>query len=85
MIEYDGAQHFMYNPRFHKKIEDYKDQIRRDELKNTYCLINNIPLLRITYRDNKRLKKVIATFINTGVNLAAKILPAEAPIQINSE
>lgn len=79
IIEYDGCQHYMFNTRFHKTIEDYKDQVRRDIIKNQYCKDNNIPLLRITYRDNKRIEEIITTFIKTGENIAMKLIPREYP------
>ena len=41
-----------------KRLEEVK---YRDEVKNKYCLENNIPLYRITYKDNieKKLKNIL--------------------------
>ena len=48
LIEYDGRQHF--EPvEFFGGQEGFKKTKIRDEIKNTYCKTNNIPLLRIPY------------------------------------
>jgi hypothetical protein len=48
LIEYDGEQHF-------KEIEHFtgtlKEQQYRDNIKNEYAKNNNLPLLRISYKD----------------------------------
>lgn len=44
LCEFDGVQHYIPNSKFFD--EDIKI---RDELKNQYCLDNNIPLIRIPY------------------------------------
>ena len=48
LIEFDGIQHFEPVDFFGGKRE-FKKQIKRDEIKNNYCLDNNIHLLRIKY------------------------------------
>jgi hypothetical protein len=48
LVEYDGKQHFEPIDFFGGKEGFTKTKIR-DEIKNTYCAINNIPLLRIPY------------------------------------
>lgn len=50
-IEVDGEQHFKYIPYFHKTIFNFKRQQEWDRRKNKYCLLNNIPLIRIPYWD----------------------------------
>lgn len=48
LIEYDGKQHF--EPiQFFGGQEGFEKTKIRDEIKNTYCNVNNIPLLRIPY------------------------------------
>lgn len=48
LIEYDGKQHF--EPiEFFGGEDGFNKTKRRDEIKNTYCKTNNIPLLRIPY------------------------------------
>ena len=54
-IEYDGEQHYKVSRFFKDKEEAYKlliDNQRRDKIKNEYCISNNIPLLRLTYKDS---------------------------------
>ena len=48
LIEYDGIQHFE-DGHFNT---DYKKIHKNDLLKNNYCFINNIPLIRIPYNKN---------------------------------
>lgn len=50
IIEFDGQQHL--EPHFFgSTIEDFIDRIQKDQIKNQYCLDNNIPLYRIPYYD----------------------------------
>lgn len=48
LIEYDGRQHFEPIDLF-GGIKGFENTKIRDEIKNTYCNINAIPLLRIPY------------------------------------
>ena len=48
LIEYDGRQHF--EPiEFFGGEKGFEQTKKRDEIKNAYCKINNIPLLRLPY------------------------------------
>lgn len=49
LIEMDGAQHFSYNKHFHKNISNFNRAREWDRKKNSYCLIHQIPLIRIPY------------------------------------
>ena len=50
-IEYDGRQHF--EPvKFYGGIDNFEEQIKRDLIKNEYCIDNNIKLIRISYKDD---------------------------------
>ena len=50
-IEYDGRQHF--EPvKFYGGIDNFEKQIKRDLIKNEYCIDNNIKLIRISYKDD---------------------------------
>ena len=80
-FEYDGPQHYDNTPWFHNSLEEYKDQVRRDNLKEEYCKSNNIQFLRITYRDNNRLEEVIKAFVKNNKNTAKKLTPKEYPDQ----
>lgn len=50
-IEYDGIQHFEYNDSGWDTKEDFENRIFRDKIKNEYCKIHNIRLIRIPYWD----------------------------------
>lgn len=71
LIEIDGEQHF--NPtRFDgMSIEEAQSEFeqtqKRDKIKNNFCKQNNIPLLRISYKDidNGNYKQLILNYINT--------------------
>ena len=78
-FEYDGPQHYDNTSWFHNSLEEYKDQVRRDNLKEEYCKSNNIQFLRITYRDNNRLEEVIKAFVKNNKNIAKKLTPKEYP------
>lgn len=55
LIEYDGELHYK-----EKGIgNDLKQQQQHDEIKNTYCRENNIPLLRIPYWEKNNLKQIL--------------------------
>lgn len=48
LIEYDGKQHFEPID-FFGGVQGFEKTKKRDEIKNTYCITHNIPLLRIPY------------------------------------
>lgn len=50
-IEYDGRQHLMPVEHFGGK-NGYDQIIKRDNIKNDFCLKNNIKLIRISYKEN---------------------------------
>lgn len=50
-IEYDHIQHFEPVEYFGGK-EKFKIQQKHDKIKNKYCMNNDIPLLRISYKQN---------------------------------
>lgn len=52
MIEYDGKQHFK-DTKGYFNGEIYEQRVRKDRLKNKYCLEHNIPLIRIPYTYEK--------------------------------
>ena len=65
LIEYDGEFHYkkMYENDGYENIQIH------DKLKNDYCDINNIPLLRIPYWQYKDMEKLIYTFVSKITNL----------------
>ena len=48
LIEFDGIQHFGFTEGWNDE-QNYKDTKRKDSIKNNYCFINQIPLIRIPY------------------------------------
>ncbi len=48
-FEYNGPQHYEYFERYHKSIQDYYDQLIRDEYKKKICEENDIILIIIPY------------------------------------
>ena len=58
LIEYDGEQHFQDRAEvktFWSNLETFEKRQERDELKNQWCMENNIPLIRIPYTHLKDL------------------------------
>lgn len=65
-IEYDGKQHFEIVPDFHgddiiKAKKKLKQQKYKDSLKNEYCKLNNIKLIRISYKQYMRVNNILDT------------------------
>jgi len=72
-IEYDGLQHFEHVMYFGKDEKFFHELQIRDKLKNVYCLKNNIPLLRLSYKDNdEQIKYKILNFLNIRENKIIK-------------
>lgn len=64
LIEYQGRQHFESIEIWDGKIGLEKQQ-SRDKIKLDYCTNNNIPLLRIHYKDYKNIPKLLDEFIKS--------------------
>lgn len=60
LIEYDGEQHYRQVSSWGGKEELLQIQ-KRDKMKNEYCLLNNIPLIRIPYfeKNNITLERLL--------------------------
>lgn len=58
LVEFDGRQHFEPNDFFGGETEFKQNQIR-DELKNNYCIENNIPLIRIKCNEIIDLERIM--------------------------
>ena len=56
-VEYDGKQHFLVFHKFggEKRLKDTK---RNDKIKTNFCKDNNIPLIRINYKENTEEKLI---------------------------
>lgn len=62
-IEFDGEQHFKNVEYWGGEIK-YQERLTKDSLKNNYCKLNNIPLLRIRY-DDKNIETTIKNFLDS--------------------
>lgn len=56
LIEYDGEQHFKYRENGYFNYKKFKEIQERDNIKNNYCLIKNIKLIRIPYTDFNKIE-----------------------------
>lgn len=63
LIEYDGEQHFE-SVEFWGGDEGLKITQQRDQLKNKYCVDNNIPLIRIPYWESEQLEHTIKSILH---------------------
>lgn len=64
-IEYDGQHHFIEVEKWGGK-EKLKKRQKLDNLKTNYCIDNNIPLIRINYKEDveNKLIKELKNYIN---------------------
>ena len=58
LIEYDGIQHFESSDYFGGKDKLTQTQTN-DEIKNDYCMKNNIPLIRIKYTEIENIENIL--------------------------
>lgn len=69
VIEYDGEQHFK-PVKFHQRMSQEQTQNMleltqyRDNIKNVYCLNNNIKILRIAYYDKDNIHNILDSIFN---------------------
>lgn len=58
LVEYDGKQHFQPID-YYGGEETFIGIVARDNLKNNYCLENNIPLIRIPYTSYFEIEEIL--------------------------
>lgn len=68
LIEYQGKQHFIVGGWGGKKYKEKNEQNfinvqRNDNIKKTWCENNNIPLLLLNYKEDKKLKENVEKFL----------------------
>jgi hypothetical protein len=63
LVEYDGKQHFEFIENWQQDKNKFLSGIEKDKIKNEYCKIKNIRLLRIPYTNFKRLENILFSFI----------------------
>lgn len=63
LIEFDHRQHYEVVDFFGSE-EGFRQTQERDRIKNDYCKIHNIPLLRIRYNEEKDIDNILHNFIH---------------------
>lgn len=58
-IEFNGIQHYEFNPYFHKSEDDFKVQVERDKRLKDYCKKNKIKLITIKYNQIGKIGKIL--------------------------
>ena len=58
-VEFHGEQHYHKVPFFNKRNGGLKSLKERDEIKKTFCILNNINYLEISYKDFKNIKQIL--------------------------
>lgn len=68
VCEYSGIQHFEpidFGGRGKEwALQQFEELQIRDEIKEKYCLDNNIPLLKIPYWDFSRIPEILTSYLN---------------------
>ncbi|MFW6247075.1 MAG: hypothetical protein ACOC22_02790 [bacterium] len=59
LIEVDGKQHYHMIEYFHKDIEAFKQQQKRDNIKNNFCKNNGYNLIRIHYKQFNDIENIL--------------------------
>jgi very-short-patch-repair endonuclease len=69
-IEYDGHQHFEATNKINKKVFTKDESIRlfeqvqkHDNIKDEYCKLSNIELLRIPYTDFNNIENILKKYL----------------------
>lgn len=57
LLEYQGEQHYFLNRSFHKDEQKFFDGLYKDQLKESYCLIHGLKLVKIPYWDYQKLSQ----------------------------
>ena len=62
-IEYDGIQHYKHIKHFHPSLNDFKIQQSKDIIKNNYCYVNKIKIIRIPYTEKNNINNILKNVI----------------------
>ena len=63
-IEYDGVQHYEFLEYFYKTIEEFYLRQLLDKIKNNYCFVKKIKLIRIPYWKINEIDDIITSCLN---------------------
>jgi very-short-patch-repair endonuclease len=61
-IEFDGEQHFFPTDKF-GGVESFNYLIYKDQIKNNYCEVNKINLLRIKYNQINKINQILNNYV----------------------
>ena len=56
LIEFHGEQHYQFNNFFHRTLEDFSNQKKRDIFKKELASLARIPLIEFNYKHLKFMK-----------------------------
>lgn len=48
-FEYNGSQHYKFEPHFHKTVDDFNKQVEHDRIKSEACIQKGVSLISIPY------------------------------------
>lgn len=65
IIEYNGVQHYEYNPYFHHSKENFIYRKQKDEIKKEKCLSEGINYLSISYKNYHHLQEILSHVISS--------------------
>lgn len=80
-LEYNGQQHYIFTPRFHKDEYDLELQIYRDELKQSLCDQNGVTLIIVPYTISKQ---ELCSYILRKLRIVQQYRKQQRYIQISS-
>lgn len=71
LCEFDGVQHFKpikFNPYISDEdmMINFEERKHKDNIKNEYCINNNIPLMRIPYWEINNIESILDNYFNNG-------------------
>ncbi len=61
IIEFHGIQHYEQIRIFEGKRDGFKERKSRDRIKERYCLKNNIPIIKISYKKINKIEEILKT------------------------
>lgn len=59
IIEVDGIQHYFKSEHFRDTDQSFADRQARDKIKDEYCILNNIKLVRILFSQLSVLERIL--------------------------
>lgn len=77
IIEFNGKQHYEYDPKYHKTEGSFEYQQARDRELEKYCLTHNIGFMAFRYRDytSGKMKRDITKMVKNNGNVGAFDIP----------